>query len=134
MDVITARRNAELTIATLLQIPNKKNFDALCSMAEKLADQLRVEVRDSKITFLEANVPRKKPSRRLQALVGEVINANTINQTPQEHHRINTYYASLNIVLTEMKSGFQGNDQDILCALADVVLNEHPSQINIERA
>ena len=29
MDVITARRNAELTIATLLQIRTEKSFDAL---------------------------------------------------------------------------------------------------------
>jgi hypothetical protein len=126
MDVITARRNAELTIATLLQIRTEKSFDALWSTAEKLSDQLRVTARNSKITFREAKVQRKKPSRRLQALVGEVININTVNQTPHEHHRISTYYASLDIVLTEMKSRFERNDQEVLCALGDIVLIEHP--------
>ena len=47
--------------------------------------------------------------------------------TPETHHRINTFYRSLDKVLSEMQSRFDSNDQQILCALGDVVLNEHPS-------
>ena len=42
------------------------------------------------------------------------------------HHRINTFYLSLDNVLSEIKSRFDNNDQEILCALGDVVLNDSP--------
>ena len=41
-----------------------------------------------------------------------------------QHHRINTYYNSLDKLLAELESRFESNDQDVLCALGGVVLGE----------
>ena len=52
--------------------------------------------------------------------------------TPESHHRVNTFYRSLDKVISEMKARFNENDQEILGALGDVVLNENPLQYNFE--
>ena len=97
---------------------------------------MKSEIDGTKFAFKDARVPRvKKPSSRLQLLAGEQttdINENHA-QTPHEHHRVNTYYRSLDKVITEMSACFEGNDQDILCALGDTVLNGSPSTTSVER-
>ena len=78
--------------------------------------------------------PRRKLSRQLQALIGEESSDDLQPSEPtaESHYRITTYYQSLaDKVLLEMKSRFEGNDQDILCALADVVFNAVPSDKNL---
>ena len=47
--------------------------------------------------------------------------------TPMQHHQINTYYNSLDKLLAELVSRFESNDQDVLCALGAVVLEEAPT-------
>ena len=44
------------------------------------------------------------------------------------HHRVNTYFVALDIVIGEIKERFTVDDQDILCALGDVVLSNKPSE------
>ena len=96
---------------------------------------MKAEIDGTKFAFKDARVPRvKKPLSRLQLLAGEQttdINENHA-QTPHEHHRVNTYYRSLDKVITEMSARFEGNDQDILCALGDTVLNGSPSTTSVE--
>ena len=78
--------------------------------------------------------PRRKLSRQLQALIGEESSDDLQPSEPtaESHYRITTYYQSLaDKVLLEMKSRFEGNDQDILCAFADVVFNAVPSDKNL---
>ncbi|PFX12798.1 Zinc finger MYM-type protein 1 [Stylophora pistillata] len=75
VDVISACRNADLTIQTLRQ----------CRKESWLTN--------SKFKLGETRAPRQTPSRRLQALAGE--HAQRQTQTPESHHRINTYYASI---------------------------------------
>ena len=54
------------------------------------------------------------PPSRIQALVGE--HAQRQQQlTPESHHRINTYYASIDKVLSELELRFSGDDQETDC-------------------
>ena len=47
---------------------------------------------------------------------------------PQDHHRANTFYTSLdNKVLAEIEIWLNGNDQDVLCPLGDITPNDSPS-------
>ena len=43
---------------------------------------------------------------------------------PENHHRVNTFYISLDKVLAEIEIRLNGNDQDVLCALGDITLND----------
>ena len=103
IDVISAKRNADLTIKTLQKCRDEKSFELLWKKAETLSREIKKE-----IIFKEAKSPRNKPSRRLQALLGEstsVTNAQYVT-TPKTHHRVNTFYRSLDKVLNEMKKPF----------------------------
>lgn len=91
---------------------------------------------NTRFTFKEARLPRKRQvSRRLQALSGEATDTNApinITDNVKDHHRVSTYYLGLDKVLSEMKSRFDGNDQDVLCGLGDIVLNTKPSDESYE--
>ena len=69
----------------------------------------------------------RKPSPRLQALVGENQNANAAPplSKPEDYHHVNTFFTSLEKILAEIENRFSGNDQD-LCALGDIILS-YPS-------
>jgi hypothetical protein len=61
-------------------------------------------------------------------MVGETEDSDApANLTDKEYYRVSAYYPSLDKVLAEMKSRFDSNDQNILCALGDVVLNLKPA-------
>ena len=94
---------------------------------------MKAEIDGTKFELKNARVPRvKKPSSRLQLLAGE--QTTDINENPPcQYHRVNTYYRSLDKVITEMSARFGGNDQGILCALGDTVLNGSPSTTSVER-
>ena len=86
-------------------------------------------IAESDFLFRDVRVPRRQPSTRLQALVGENQNAsaaaplskpeNTIESTP--------FFTSLDKVLAEIENRFSGNDQDFLCALGDVTKSDSPA-------
>ena len=78
---------------------------------------------NSQFELREARAPRQTPSRLLQALVGEHAQRQT-QLTPQSHHRINTYYASIDKVLSELELRLSGNDQEILCVLGNICNSE----------
>ena len=40
--------------------------------------------------------------------------------TPESHQPINTYYRSIDKVLSELELRFSGNNQEILCALGNI--------------
>ena len=80
-----------------------------------------------------ACVPWRQPStrlQRLQALVGDTDeNASAAGppSKPEEHHRDNTFFTSLDKVLAEIENQFSGNDQDVLCALGDITKSVSPT-------
>jgi hypothetical protein len=135
IDVITAKRNSDLTIKTFQKCRDEKSFELLWKRAEILCRDIKAEIiGEEDFVFKEARAPRSQPSRRLQALVGESTSVTSTNCviTPESHHRVNTFYRSLDKVISEMKARFNENDQEILGALGDVVLNENPLQYNFE--
>ena len=86
---------------------------------------------ESDFLFRDARVPRRQPSTRLQALVGENQNASAagppLKPEDYNYHRVNTIFTSLDKVLAEIENRFSGNDQDVLCALGDVTLSDSPA-------
>ena len=59
----------------------------------------------------ESKVPRTRPSCRLQALTGETPAAanDGSQQTAEDHFRVTVYYTSIDKVVSELQSRFQGN-------------------------
>ncbi|PFX12983.1 Zinc finger MYM-type protein 1 [Stylophora pistillata] len=113
VDVISARRNADLTIQTLRQCRSEESFKSVWQLASPMGLKMKNWLTNSQFELRETRAPRQTPPRRLQALVGE--HAQRQTQTPESHHRINTYYASIDKVLSELELRFSGNDQEILC-------------------
>ena len=130
MDVITAKKTADSTIATLQKCRNEEGFHLVWSRAQILSDEIRKEIAGTRFSFIDAAAPRAKaPSRRLQSLIGESSSTTPHQQaTPESHYRVTAYYQTLDKVLSEMKNRFETNDQHILCALADVVRSQTPSE------
>ena len=94
-----------------------------------MAQQIKEEIEGTEFTFKDAKVPRAKPSRRIQTLINESpeVNDGTQRQTAEDYFHITYYYK----VVAEMRARFEGHDQEVLCALADVVFNSSPSDANI---
>ena len=90
--------------------------------------------RGTKFTFRDAKVPWTRPSRRLQDLTGETPAAanDSSQQTAKDHFRITVYYTSIGKVVSELQSSFEGNDQEVLCALSKIVFSYSPSINNIQ--
>ena len=64
----------------------------------------------------------RQPLRRLQAvIIGEQFCGSKPSPTAESHYRVTTYNPTFHKVLLELKSRFQNKDQEILCALAEVV-------------
>ena len=108
VDVITVRRNASLTIKTLRECRTDESYELIWERADQISSDIKCWTQDTNVVnFRDARVQPKKPSR--------------VN-------RVNTYFNSLDQVLAELETRFQGNDQDVLCALGAVVLSEKPSE------
>ena len=65
----------------------------------------------------------------MQAFVGENQNASAAGppSKPEDYHRVNTFFISLDKVLAEIENRFSGNDQDVICRLGDVILSDSPA-------
>ena len=132
VDVISARRNADMTIQTLRQCRNEESFNSVWQIASAMGLKIKKWLTNSQFELREARAPRQMPSRRLQALVGEHGQRQT-QLTPESYHRINTYYASIDKVLSELELRFRGNDQEILCALGNICNSETPHKESFSR-
>ena len=106
MDVITARQNANLTLATLRNCRNEESFTSVWKLCECFGIKMKSWISDSEFSFRDAREPRRQPSTRLQALVGETmqnVNAAPLPSKPEDYHRVNTFYTSLDKVLPEIE-------------------------------
>ncbi|XP_068739132.1 zinc finger MYM-type protein 1-like [Montipora capricornis] len=126
VDVVTARRNANLTLETLRSCRNEESFKSVWKLCECVCNKVRSWINDTDFSFRDARVPRRQTSTRLQALVGENPSHNAQSK-PEDFHRVNTYFTSLDKVLAEIEARFGGNDQDVLCALGDITLSDSPA-------
>ena len=127
LDVLTAKKSADLTLTVLKKCRDDENFDLIWKKYESLANELKQWVQGTEFAVKEIRMPRRKPSRRHQALVGETVEDIT-TQDPVTHHKVETYFAALDRVIFELESRFQGNDQRILCSLGEITLSQEPSQ------
>ena len=104
------------------------------SHADVIAQKIRIGIEGTKFTFRDAKVPRTRPSRRLQGLTGETPAAanDSSQQTAKDHFRITVYYTTIDKVVSELQSRFEGNDLEVLCALSEIVFSHSPSINNIQ--
>ena len=124
IDVISARRNAGMTIQTLCQCRNEESFNSVSAMGLKIKKGLT----NPQFELRETRARRQTPSRRLQALVGEHVQRQR-QLTSDSHHRIN-----IDKVLSELELRFSGNcDQDILCALGNICNSETSDKESFSR-
>ena len=79
---------------------------------------------NSQFELREARAPRQTPSHRSQAPEGEHMKRLLTQLTPKSHHCINTYYASIVKVLSELELRFSRNDLEILCASGNICNSE----------
>ena len=134
MDVITAKTTADAVVNTLSNCRNEESFTQMWSHADVIAQKIRIGIEGTKCTFRDAKVPRTRPSRRLQGLTGEKTAAanDSSQQTAKDHFRITVYYTSIDKVVSELQSRFEGNDQQGLWALGEIVFSRSPSINNIQ--
>ena len=86
-------------------------------------------LKDTKLSIREVTFPRfRQPSKRLQALFGELCEGHTHHTTAISHHQVNRYFVALDLVIGEIKERFAADDHDIICALGDVVLSDKSSE------
>ena len=110
---------------TLRRCRSEDQFNIVWNMASLMGLKIKFLLSNTGFELREARVPRHRPSRRLQALVGES-SKDHVEVTSESHHRVNTYYPSIDKVLSELELRFSGNDQDIIHALGDVCQNKDP--------
>ena len=103
-----------MTSQSLCQCPSEESFNSVWQIASAMGLKIKTWLTNSQFELREARAPRKTPSRRFQALGGEHAQRPT-QLTPESHHRINTYYASIDKVPSELKLRFSGNDLGNIC-------------------
>ena len=94
--------------------------------------KMKTRLTNSQFQLREAKATRQMLSRRLQALVGE----HTRRQrqlTPLSHHRVNTCFASIDKVLSDLEFRCSGNDQEILCDLRTICQSKTPAKERLTR-
>ena len=135
MDVITARRTADATAKALQVCRSEESFQLLWAKAADMGKTIRPLIEDSEFEYTDPQLPRqRRPSRRLQVLVGENTDsdAERASPTPEDFYRVEVCYSSLDKVMGEMSDRFQGNDNDVLCALGDIAMNKKPAEKSYE--
>ena len=115
-----------MTSQTLRQCPSEESFNSVWQTASVMGLKIKKWLTNSQFELREARAPRKTTSRRFQTLGGE--HAQRRRQlTPESHHRINTYYASIDKVPSELKLRFSGND------LGNIFNSETPDKESFSR-
>jgi len=134
MDVITAKKTADAVVKTLSNCRNEESFTLMWSHADVIAQKIKIGIEGTQFTFRDAKVPRTRPSRRLQSLTGETPAAanDSSQQTAKDHFRTTVSNTSIDKVVSELQSRFEGNDQEVLCTLGEIVFSRSPSIDNIK--
>lgn len=129
-----SQKTADVVVKTLSNCRNEESFTQMWSHADVIAQKIRIGIEGTKFTFRDAKVPRTRPSRRLQGHTGETPAAanGSSQQTAKDRFRITVYYTTIDKVVSELQSRFEGNDQEVLCALGEIVFSHSPSINNIQ--
>ena len=102
VDVICSCRNADMTIQTIRQCRSEESFNSVWQILLVMGLKIKRWLTSSQFELREAWALWETPTRSLQDFVGGHVQRQT-QLTSESHHRMNTYYASIDMVLTEMK-------------------------------
>lgn len=94
IDVISAKRAADLTIQTLrTNCRTDEAFEQVWALTDSMSERFKKLIKDwPGFSFRDATAPRSRQvSRRLLSLAGEP----SVPRTAADHHRIITYFRSL---------------------------------------
>ena len=134
MNVITAKKTADTVVKTLSNCRNEESFTQIWSHADVLAQKIKIGI---EVRNLPSEMPRcLEPDHHANfraLLVRHLLQRkDSSQQTAKDHFRITVYYTSIDKVVSELQSSFEGNDQEILCALGKIVFSYSPSINNIQ--
>ena len=105
VDVISTRRNADMTIETLRQCPSEESFHRVGHIVSVRVLKIKRWLTSSQFELRDVRALWQTPSRSLEDLESD--HAQRQRQlTPESHHGMNTYYTSINKVLTELEPWF----------------------------
>ena len=119
MNVITAKKTADTVVKTLSNCCNKESFTQIWSHADVLAQKIKIGI---EVRNLPSEMPRcLEPDHHanFRALLARHLlqRKDSSQQTAKDHFCITVYYTSIGKVVSELQSSFEGNDQEVLCAL-----------------
>ena len=106
---ICSCRNADMTIQTVRQSRSEESFNSLWQIVSVMGLKIKRWLTSSQFELREAWALWETPSRSLQDLVGDHVQRQT-QQTSELYHRMNTYYASIDLVLSELELRFSRNN------------------------
>lgn len=118
IDVSSASKTAAMTRMTLNGCRNERDFELLIEQTTTTGRMIENLLLDSDFDYCEAKLPRRSQ-------LAEHADAKTAIRS---HFRINVYYAVLDKVDAELNARFAGKDNELLCALGDVVFSDRPSE------
>ena len=127
VDVRSAYNNAKASISVLEKCRSEDNFNLVWQQANVLAEEVTSILRDTDFEFKAAHLPRTKPSKRVQALSGEVTGEGDRIDNIQQHYKINCFYVAFDSVLLEMNNRFNDGDQSVLTGLSSIIFDAIPS-------
>lgn len=127
MDVVTIKRNAEMTIETLKNCRTERDHALTWDLSMKLSKDIDELVKEEvDFEFQYPKLTKKTTSKRFQALVGENVDSEDASLKPFDDFRVNVFYPSFDLVVIELESRFSENNLKLLCALSHVVMDEEP--------
>ena len=91
-----------MTIQTLRRCCSEEGSNSVWQIVSTMGLKVKKWLNNSQFELREARALRQTPSRSLQDLVGDHVQRQT-RLTPELHHRMNSYYASIDKVLTELE-------------------------------
>ena len=123
VDVICSCRNADMTIQTIRQCRSEESFNSVWQILLVMGLKIKRWLTSSQFELREAWALWETPSRSLQDFVGDHVQRQR-QLISESHHRMNTYYASIDMVLTELQPRFREKEQEIICALGNICYSE----------
>eukprot|EP00795_Rhopilema_esculentum_P014860 gene14860-5984_t len=70
IDVITAKRTADAVVLTLSGCRNEESFELFWESVGRIVSQIKKWINDTNFSLRDPRLPRRKPSKQQQALVG----------------------------------------------------------------
>ena len=89
-----------MTIQTLRRCRSEEGSNSVWQIVSTMGLKVKKWLNNSQFELRQARALRQTPLRSLQDLVGDHVQRQT---PPESHHRMNSYYASIDKVLIELE-------------------------------